>query len=218
VGAIDGRRGEGALDVPVSSGIREEPADHVHGAVVEDAREDLTLPRFGCLGDQRFDRPRGLEKSPVQRGLEDLQVLDQATEALHRIGPVIAQQVFELLRRIAEGDEGSIPGHPEDAVVRARGQQLEAVLVQLEQLQHLLAKYEQRPRADAVLVALEELLGRRHPPWPVGLLDHQDLESVLGEDAGGCQAIVARTDHDRVVVSHTEPPLWHLPSAHAAEV
>jgi len=172
----------------------------------EQARQDLPGLLVGRPGDQRVEGLGSPQEVPVHRLFEGAQVLDQPREALHRVGAVILHQVLELLGGIGVGDEGSFAGRAEDAVVGLGNEHLEAVLLQLEQLHHLLAEHEQRPGAHAVLVALEELLGGRHAAGEVRLLQTHDPQPVLGEHTRRGEAVVARSNHDRVVVSHLATP------------
>ena len=91
-------------------GIGEEPRNHFHGAVVEDTQQDLPGLGVRGLGDQGVERRGCLQQFPIHQFLEGAEILDQAGEALHRIGAVIRDQVLELLGLVGVGDERRIAG------------------------------------------------------------------------------------------------------------
>jgi hypothetical protein len=99
-------------------------------------------------------------------------------------------------------DEGGVVLVAEHGERALGPNELEALFVHLEVFDQLLTEDQKRPRADAVLVALEELLGRRLSAGPVRLLEDEDLlAGTLKLDSGG-EAVVTRAHDDYVKIGH----------------
>ena len=152
----------------------------------------------------------GTERRVDEIRREPADMREQTAKARRDVGAVILEEVTAHALEVVVHHERGVLGVAERAGGRPLIHQLEAPLGQLQALGHLLPPDQHRPRADAVLVSVEEFPGRGHPAEEVRPFQDKHFRAALGQHVRGDQTVVACPDDDRVVVRHADllPIRW----------